>query len=286
MLGLVARDWWVFAIRGIAALVFGVLAFIWPETTLTVLVFLFGAYVLVDGVSLLVALVRGDAVARRHAWAVAIMGVLGIVAGVVTFAWPGLTALSLLYLVAFWAIATGTFQVIAAVALRRELDNEFWMALGGVASIVFGALLVAFPGDGLISLVWLVGHLVGRVRGLEPRPRVSAPRDRRGAAQARTARGGALTRIRATVVHEGCMRRATGWTGHERGGSGGNAAPICSWRRPCRQRTRRASDAWAWRWRCPKVEMARPTGVGRAIATYEIPIEGRDEWLAAARRLA
>lgn len=157
MLGLVARDWWVFAIRGIAALVFGVLAFIWPETTLTVLVFLFGAYVLVDGASLLVALARGEAVARRHAWAVGIMGVLGIVAGVVTFAWPGLTALSLLYLVALWAIAMGTFQVVAAIVLRRELEGEFWMALGGVASIVFGAFLIVSPGAGLLSLVWLVG---------------------------------------------------------------------------------------------------------------------------------
>jgi uncharacterized membrane protein HdeD (DUF308 family) len=157
MLGLVARDWWVFAIRGVAAIVFGILAFVWPETTITVLVLLFGAYVLVDGVALLVALIRGDAVARRHAWAVGIMGVLGIVAGVVTFAWPGLTALSLLYVVAFWAIATGAFQVIAAIALRRELEGEFWMALGGLASIVFGALLVASPGDGLVTLVWLVG---------------------------------------------------------------------------------------------------------------------------------
>ncbi len=157
MLGLVARDWWVFAVRGVAAIVFGALAFIWPEATLTVLVFLFGAYVLVDGVSLLVALARGDAVARRHGWAVGIMGVLGIVAGVVTFVWPDLTAMSLLYLVAVWAIATGTFQVIAAIALRRELDNELWMAIGGVASIVFGALLVASPGAGLVSLVWLVG---------------------------------------------------------------------------------------------------------------------------------
>jgi uncharacterized membrane protein HdeD (DUF308 family) len=154
---MVARDWWVFALRGIAALVFGILAFIWPETTLTVLVFLFGAYVLVDGVSLLVALARGDALARRHAWAVGIMGVLGIVAGVVTFVAPGLTALSLLYLVAFWAITMGNFQVIAAIQLRREIDNEFWMALGGLASIVFGVLLVASPGAGLISLVWLVG---------------------------------------------------------------------------------------------------------------------------------
>lgn len=157
MLGMVAREWWVFAIRGIAAIVFGVLAFIWPETTLAVLVLLFGAYVLVDGVALLVSLVRGDAVARRHAWAVGIMGVLGILAGIGTFAWPGLTALSLLYLVAVWAIAMGSFQVVAAIALRRELDGEFWMALGGVVSIVFGVFLVVFPGEGLLSLVWLVG---------------------------------------------------------------------------------------------------------------------------------
>jgi uncharacterized membrane protein HdeD (DUF308 family) len=157
MLGLVAHDWWVFAIRGIAAIVFGIAAFIWPAATLTVLVFLFGAYVLVDGAAMLVALARGDAVARRHAWAVGIIGVLGIVAGIVTFVWPGLTAVSLLYLVAVWAIATGVFQVIAAIALRRELDGEFWMVLGGVASIVFGALLVAFPGNGLLTLVWLVG---------------------------------------------------------------------------------------------------------------------------------
>ena len=157
MLGLVTRHWSVFAIRGIAAIVVGILAFIWPVTTLAMLVILFGAYVLVDGVALLVALARGEALARRHAWAVGVMGVLGIVAGIVTFAWPGLTALSLLYLVAFWALAMGTFQVVAAVALRRELDGEFWMALGGVMSIVFGALLAVFPGEGLLSLVWLVG---------------------------------------------------------------------------------------------------------------------------------
>jgi len=157
VLGLVTRHWSVFAIRGIAAIVVGILAFIWPVTTLAMLVILFGAYVLVDGVALLVALDRGEALARRHAWAVGVMGVLGIVAGIVTFAWPGLTALSQLYLVAFWALAMGTFQVVAAVALRRELDGEFWMALGGVMSIVFGALLAVFPGEGLLSLVWLVG---------------------------------------------------------------------------------------------------------------------------------
>ncbi len=157
MLELIARDWWVFAIRGVAAILFGVLAFVWPETTLVVLTILFGAYVLVDGAALLIALARGDRLARRHAWAVGIMGVLGIVAGVVTFIWPSVTAMSLLYVVAVWAIATGFFQTVTAIALRRELEGELWMAIGGIASMVFGALLIAFPGEGLISLVWLVG---------------------------------------------------------------------------------------------------------------------------------
>jgi uncharacterized membrane protein HdeD (DUF308 family) len=151
-----ARDWWVFAIRGVAALLFGILAFAWPETTVTVLVYLFGAYVLIDGISLLVALIRGDASARRHGWAVALMGIAGIVAGIVTFAYPDLTALTLLYFVAVWAIGMGTFQIVAAIQLRREIDGELWMVLGGVVSIVLGVLLVAFPSEGLISLVWLV----------------------------------------------------------------------------------------------------------------------------------
>ncbi|HUG49275.1 MAG TPA: DUF308 domain-containing protein [Candidatus Limnocylindria bacterium] len=128
----ITRDWWLFAVRGVAAVVFGILALAWPEATLAVLVILFGAYAFVDGIALLVALARGDAFARRDAWAVGIMGVLGIGAGLVTFVWPGLTALTLLYVVAFWAITMGIFQVVAAIALRREIEGEFWMGLGGV----------------------------------------------------------------------------------------------------------------------------------------------------------
>ena len=157
MLNFITREWWVFLVRGIAAILFGVMALVWPGPTLAVLVIMFGAYVLVDGISLLVALIRGDVLARRHAWAVGIMGVLGIVAGIVTFLWPDATALSLLFVVAFWAIAMGVFQMITAIALRREIDGEFWMGLGGLLSVVFGAYLILFPGAGLLSLVWLVG---------------------------------------------------------------------------------------------------------------------------------
>ena len=157
MLSLISRDWWIFALRGVAAILFGILAFAAPELTLATLVLLFGAYAFVDGVALLIALARGEASARRNAWAVGIMGVLGIVASIVTFVWPDITALSLLYLVAIWAITMGVFQVVTAIALRRELEGEFWMGLGGVMSVVFGILLIVSPGTGLITLVWLVG---------------------------------------------------------------------------------------------------------------------------------
>jgi uncharacterized membrane protein HdeD (DUF308 family) len=157
MLSLVSRDWWVYAVRGIAAILFGIMALIWPAPTLAVLVLLFGAYAFIDGVALLVALARGDVLARSHKWITGIMGALGIVVSIVTFLWPGMTTLTLLYVVAIWATATGILQIVAAIEFRKEIDGEFFVVLGGIFSIVFGGLLVAFPGTGLLSLVWLVG---------------------------------------------------------------------------------------------------------------------------------
>ena len=156
MLAMLGVNWWVFVVRGIAAIAFGILAFVWPGITLVVLVALFGAYALVDGVSLLIAVARGERQAMRSGWSVAVIGVVGVFAGIVAFLWPGLTALSLLYVVAFWSIAIGVFQVIAAIRLRREMEGELWLAIGGVVSIVFGLYLAAFPGAGLLSLVWIV----------------------------------------------------------------------------------------------------------------------------------
>jgi uncharacterized membrane protein HdeD (DUF308 family) len=186
MLDVVARNWWVFAIRGVAAIVFGLGALVWPSLTLAILVALFAAYALVDGASLLIALVRGDPIARRNAWAVGLIGVVGILVGVGTLVWPNITALTLLYIVAFWAIFLGVIQVAAAIQLRREIDNELWLGLGGVLSVAFGVLLVVNPGAGLLSLVWIVGYfailfgltslaLAYRLRSL-PSTRMSAAR--------------------------------------------------------------------------------------------------------------
>jgi uncharacterized membrane protein HdeD (DUF308 family) len=157
MLSLVARDWWVYAVRGVAAIIFGMMALVWPGPTLAVLVYMFGAFAFVDGIAMLVALARGDVLARRHAWATGLSGVVGIIIAAATLFWPGITALTLLYMVAIWAISTGILEVVSAIEFRREIDGEIWMILSGVLSVVFGSLLVASPGTGLLSLVWLVG---------------------------------------------------------------------------------------------------------------------------------
>jgi uncharacterized membrane protein HdeD (DUF308 family) len=157
MFAALARNWWLFAVRGIAAIAFGILAFAMPGATLTALVFLFGAYVLVDGASLIAAVLAGDPLARAHKWSVTAMGLIGIVAGIVTFVAPGITALTLLYIVALWSIGIGAVQLATAITVRDAHVGGFWMGLGGVLSIAFGIILVVFPADGLTSLVWLTG---------------------------------------------------------------------------------------------------------------------------------
>ena len=156
MLATMSKNWWLVAIRGIAAIAFGILAFIWPGITLLVLVYLFAAYALVDGISALLAIIRGEPEARRNGWALAIIGIAGIIAAIGTLIYPDITAVVLLNFVAAWAIVSGIFQIAAAVRLRKEIEGELLMALSGVASIAFGALLIVFPGTGLLTLVWLV----------------------------------------------------------------------------------------------------------------------------------
>lgn len=157
MLEVLRRNWWVFASRGIIAIAFGLLAFAQPEFTLQLLVIFVAAYLIADGASLLASYIRGEPEARRAGWIVAAMGVLGIVVGFAAFLWPEITALWLLALVAFWAIFMGILQLVAAIRLRREIEGELWLAIGGIIAIAFGVYLIVNPGDGLVSLVWLVG---------------------------------------------------------------------------------------------------------------------------------
>ncbi|MGH2351177.1 MAG: HdeD family acid-resistance protein [Chloroflexota bacterium] len=154
MLGMLARNWWAVALRGLLAVIFGVLAFVWPGITLGALVLLFGAYALVDGIFALIGAVRAGSGQNRSP--LVLEGIAGVAAGVLTFIWPGITALVLLYLIATWAIVTGVLEVWAAIRLREEISNEWLLGLGGVASILFGILLVIFPGAGALTVVWLI----------------------------------------------------------------------------------------------------------------------------------
>jgi uncharacterized membrane protein HdeD (DUF308 family) len=153
MLHLLARYWWALALRGVFALLFGLLAFFMPGITLLTLVMLFGAYAFLDGIFDLVSAVRSPS----HHWALILEGIVGIAAGILTFVWPGITAMVLLYLIAFWAIFTGVLEIIAGVRLRQALTDEFWLILMGVLSLLFGLFILIFPGAGALAVVLWVG---------------------------------------------------------------------------------------------------------------------------------
>ena len=155
MITTLTRNWWALVLRGVLAILFGLAAFLWPGLTIFSLTFVFGFYAMLDGIFALVAAWSN----RSHErwWVLLLEGLLGIAAGVIAFISPGLTALALLTVIAVWAILTGIMEIMAAIRLRREIANEWWLALGGLFSIVFGVLLLIWPESGLITLSWIIG---------------------------------------------------------------------------------------------------------------------------------
>jgi uncharacterized membrane protein HdeD (DUF308 family) len=156
MIRTLTRNWWIFIIRGLFAIIFGVLALMWPELTLFALVWLFGAYVLADGVFQVYS-----AISRREDfdrwWLILLEGLFGIVFGVLTFAWPGITGLVLLILIAAWAFLTGMLEISAAIQLRKEIENEWLLAFSGVISIVLGVLMMIWPAASAVALAFMIG---------------------------------------------------------------------------------------------------------------------------------
>ena len=140
------KHWKLVALRGVAALVFGVLTLLSPALALTVLVLFWGAYALVDGAFALIAAfnMRSDGQFNP----LALVGVIGVAAGLVAFFWPQLTAIGLLLIIAGWALAMGIFQIVAAIRLRKSIQNEWWMILSGAISVLFGVLMIANPAPG------------------------------------------------------------------------------------------------------------------------------------------
>ncbi len=156
MLDILERNWWTFAVRGVVAVIFGLLALIWPAQTLVSLVLFFGAYAFVDGVF---AIVTGIASIRRYDrwWATLLEGLAGVGIGLLTFFRPNITALGLVYSIGAWAFITGIFEIVAAIELRRVIKDEWMMVLSGLLSILFSVVLFFFPGAAGLSMVWLIG---------------------------------------------------------------------------------------------------------------------------------
>ena len=148
-------NWWALALRGVAAVLFGLAALAWPGLTLGVLVVIYGAYAVVDGIFAVVAGFRSMD-GRRRALLLA-EGILGVVAGLIALAWPSITAIFLLYIISFWAILGGLLRIVTAILLRREIENEWSMVASGVLSVLLGVILGVLPGVGLLSLAWLIG---------------------------------------------------------------------------------------------------------------------------------
>lgn len=148
-----AEHWWVVLLRGILAILFGVLAYTWPGLTVLILVTIWGAYAMIDGIVGVVAGVRGK-------WgSLVVIGLIGIAAGIVAFLWPGLTAVTLLWVIAFWAIVAGVLQISAAIRLRKEVQGEWLWVLSGILTIGLGVLFFLYPGAGILSVTWLIAAL-------------------------------------------------------------------------------------------------------------------------------
>src|SRR5262245_592753 len=150
-----SRNWWVILLRGLAGICFGIITFIAPGISLAALVLVWGAYALADGILELVSAVRRRGEDRW--WLLVVEGLVGIAAGVVTFMWPGITAIVLLYVIAAWALVTGALEIAAAIRLRKVIANEWLLALSGLASLVFGIVLFLFPGAGALAVIVWIG---------------------------------------------------------------------------------------------------------------------------------
>ena len=152
-----ARNWWLLLFRGIAAIVFGLLALFAPSLTLLTLVLLWAVYAVMDGVFSLWAGISGNGETGVSRWWLATIGAVSIASGLLAFGWPGITALAMLIGIALWSIVTGALQVWGAIKVRKEIDDEWLLGLGGILSIVLGIGLLAWPMAGVLAMLWWIG---------------------------------------------------------------------------------------------------------------------------------
>lgn len=155
MLNMIVRNRGLFALRGVLAILFGILAFLWPGLTAIALVYLFAGYALVDGVLTIASSIRNREENDRW-WLGLLEGLVSIAAAVIAVLIPQVAAVTLVFLIAIWALITGVLQIAAAIRLRHEIDNEWALGLGGLVSVVLGVIIILNPNAGLLGLVWAI----------------------------------------------------------------------------------------------------------------------------------
>lgn len=152
--------WWPPVIRGVIAILFGMLAVLWPAITLLALVILFGVYAIVDGLVAIAGAVSGRREDGTSRTMLGVMGAIGLAIGVLALFWPAITAIALAWLIAFWALFTGILEVSASFRLRQATGAFPWLMFGsGLLSVVLGVVIAFMPGRGAVGLVWAIGVL-------------------------------------------------------------------------------------------------------------------------------
>ena len=155
MVHVLARNWWALLTRGIAAVIFGILAFVWPAPTLLAIGILFGAYAFVDGVFAIVAAVRA-AQAHERWWPFVLEGIVGLAIAAITVYDVGITLVALYLTIAAWAFITGILEIAAAIQLRKTIANEWLLILAGLCSILFGVLMIWHPMAAALAIIWII----------------------------------------------------------------------------------------------------------------------------------
>lgn len=153
------RKWWEKVVIGVVAIIFGIVAFAWPDMTLYTITILFGAFALVIGIFAILAGIAGKDLGNARTVFI-IQGILGIIIGSVVMAWPGLSLLFVAYLIGFWAIMFGIFEIVAAATAPRDAIpsgmSKGLLAVSGIISLLFGFIIVLFPGEGVLAILWII----------------------------------------------------------------------------------------------------------------------------------
>jgi len=157
MLTSLGLNWWIVLIRGIWGVLFSIVIFLWPGMTLTALAVAYGVYAMVDGWMAMAIGFGGDSDGAPW-WPMILAGIASTCAGVLTFLWPGITAVGLFIVIATWSMVRGAAEIAAAIRLRAPIQNEWPLIVGGACSLAFGAILLAGPGPGVLAAIWTIGY--------------------------------------------------------------------------------------------------------------------------------